>query len=186
MSKLLITSTLISLTLLFQACSSDEEKTQSANAMVSTNEYVLTELNKTQYVVVKTPTGFTLNGAKGKVILLDIFATWCPPCQAEATHLTSLQEKYKDELVILGITVEEGIQNTKLEAFRSEYNAQYPMVNSQENRRLVNAIATKLNIGRNFGIPLMALYKDGKLINFYQGATEEEFIESDIKKALGK
>jgi len=186
MSKLLITSTLLSFTLLFQACSSNEEKTQNANAMVSTNEYVLTELNKTQYVAVKTSTGFKVNGAEGKVILLDIFATWCPPCQAEATHLTSLQEKYKDDLLILGITVEEGIENSKLEAFRSKFDAQYPLVNSDQNRRFVNAVATQLNIGRNFGIPLMALYKDGKFVNFYQGATEEEFIESDIKKALGK
>lgn len=184
MTKTLLTSTLLSFSLLFNACSSEEKK--NPNAMVSTNEYVLTELNKTQYIAHKTPTGFTVDGAKDKVILLDIFATWCPPCQAEATHLTSLQEKFKDELLILGITVEEGIEDSKLQAFRNEFNAQYPLLNSSENRRFITAIAQKLNVGRNFGIPLMALYKDGELINFYQGAVEEEFIESDIKKALGK
>jgi thioredoxin-like negative regulator of GroEL len=52
--------------------------------------------------------------------------------------------------------------------------------------RIIDAVAEKLNVGRDFGIPLMAMYKDGKLVNYYQGATEEEFIESDIKKALGK
>ena len=186
MSKILIASTILSITLLFQACSSNEEKTENANAMVSTNEYVLSGLNKAQYIATKTNTGFNVKGAEGKVILLDIFATWCPPCQAEATHLSSLQEKYKDELLILGITVEEGIENAKLQAFRTEYNAQYPLVNSSENRRFINAVANQLNVGRNFGIPLMALYKDGKFINFYQGATEEEFLESDIKRALGK
>lgn len=186
MSKILLASTLLSLTLIFQACSSNEEKTEKVNAMVSTNEYVLTGLNKTQYTATKTDTGFNIKGSEGKVIILDIFATWCPPCQAEATHLTSLQEKYKDDLLILGISVEEDIANSKLETFRSTYNAQYPLVNSSENRRFIGAVAKELNIGRNFGIPLMALYKDGKLINFYQGATEEEFIESDIKRALGK
>ncbi len=184
MTKTLLTSTLLSLTLLLNACSSDEKETP--NAMVATNEYVLTELNKTQYTAHKTPTGFTIDGAEEKVILLDIFATWCPPCQAEATHLTSLQEKFKDELLIIGVSVEEGVEDAKLQAFRDEFNAQYPLVNSSENRRFITAIAQKLNVGRNFGIPLMALYKDGNLINFYQGAVEEEFIESDIKKALGK
>ncbi len=184
MSKTVITSTLLVFTLLFQACSSNEE--ENANAMVSTNEYVLTELNKTQYIAVKTPNGFTVKGAEGKVVLFDIFATWCPPCQAEATHLTSLQEKYKDDLLVLGVTVEDGVKNTKLEAFRTEFDAQYPIVNSMENRRFISAVASSLNIGRNFGIPLVAIYKDGKFVNFYQGAVEEEFLESDIKKALGK
>jgi len=183
-SKVLLTSTLLSVSLLFQACSSDEK--DSANTMVSTNEFILTELNNTQFVSHKIATGFTINGAEGKVVLFDIFATWCPPCQAEATHLTSLQEKYKDELLIIGISVEEGIQNNKLEVFRREFNAQYPIVNSSQNHRFIRALAKELDVGRNFGIPLMALYKDGTLINYYQGAVEEEFLESDIKKALGK
>jgi len=186
MSKILISSTLLAFILFFQACSSNNDETQDVNAMVSSSEYVLTELNKTQYIVKKGLNGFSIDNAKGKVILLDIFATWCPPCQAEASHLASLQEKYKDDLLILGITVEEGVSDSKLEAFRSEYKAQYAIVNSTENRRLIDAVAAQLNVGRNFGIPLMALYKDGKFLNFYQGATEEEFIESDIKRALGK
>jgi len=186
MSKILLASALLSITLIFQACSSNEEETQTTNAMVSTNEYVLTGLDKAQYITTQTETGFKVKDNESKIIIFDIFATWCPPCQAEATHLTSLQEKYKDDLLILGVSVEDGISNSKLETFKSEHNAQYPLVNSSENRRLIGAVAKKLNIGRNFGIPLMALYKDGKLINFYQGATEEEFIESDIKRALGK
>lgn len=106
--------------------------------------------------------------------------------KGEAVHLSSLQDKFKDDLLILGVTVEEGIENEKLEAFKKQYRANFPIVNSAENRRFITAIADDLGVGRNFGIPLMALYKDGKLINYYQGATEEEFLESDIKKALGK
>ena len=184
MSKISLLSTLIAFSLLFTACS-QEEKQDDANAMLSTNEFILTSLDKTQLAVTKVPSGFKLKGSEGKVIILDIFATWCPPCQAEASHLSSLQEKYKDSLVIVGITVEENIENAKLKAFRDEYNAQYTLVNSNENGRLIDAVAEKLNVGRNFGIPLMAMYKDGVLINHYQGAVEEEFIESDIKKALG-
>jgi thioredoxin-like negative regulator of GroEL len=96
-----------------------------------------------------------------------------------------ITKKYKDSLVVIGISVENGIQNSKLEDFRKEHNANYTLVNSNENGRLIDALAQKLKVGSNFGIPLMAMYKDGKLVNYYQGATEEEFIESDIKKALG-
>jgi len=185
MSKISLLSTILAFSLLFTACSEETTTHEDANSMLSTNEFILTSLNKTQYTVTKSPNGFVVKGAEDKVIILDIFATWCPPCQAEASHLTSLQKKYKDSLLVLGITVENGVKNKKLEDFRTAYNANYVLVNSNENSRLIDAVASKLNIGRNFGIPLMAMYKDGKLVNHYQGAVEEEFIESDIKKALG-
>jgi len=185
MSKFSFLASIIAISLLFSACSKDESTSDEANSILSTNEFLLTELDKIQYTVKKSPTGFTVKEAKGKVIVLDVFATWCPPCQAEASHLASLQEKYKDSLLILGITIEDNIKNKELQAFRKKYNANYALVNSSENSRLIDAIAQKLKIGSNFGIPLMVMYKDGELINFYQGAVEEEFIESDIKKALG-
>ena len=187
MIKTSLLSTFIAISLLFSACSKEKkEVTEDANSMLSTNEFVLTSLAKTQYVVKKTDEGFSVDGAKGKVVIFDIFGTWCPPCQAEASHLTSLQNKYKDSLLVLGISVDNNIPNSKLEDFRSKYNAQYTLVNSSENSRIISAVATRLNLGRDFGIPLMVMYKDGKFVNMYQGATEEEFIESDIKKALGK
>lgn len=168
--------------LFFSACSNNDN---DANALLSTNEFVLKEISGQEYVIQKGTEGFLLKTKQNQVIILDIFATWCPPCQAEASHLTKLQEKYKENLTIIGISVEDDINSTKLQAFRNEYDAHYPLANSSENRRIINAVATNLNIGRNFGIPLMAMYKNGKLVNYYQGAIEEEFIESDIKKALG-
>ncbi|WP_297684227.1 TlpA disulfide reductase family protein [Sulfurimonas sp.] len=169
-------------TLIFQGCSSGEDS--NVNDMVSSNEYVLTGLDKKQYIVKKEGEGFVLDGAEGKVVIFDIFATWCPPCRAAAPHLTSLQEKYKDDLVIIGITIEDGILDEKLQEFKKEYNAEYIIVNSKQNRPLCNAIATELELGDRYPIPTMALYKDGKLINYFVGATEEEFVESDIKRAL--
>lgn len=186
MSKISILSSFLAITLIFSACSKDKKATEEANDMLSTNEFVLTGLDKTQYVIKKQDNGFMLKNAKNKIVILDIFATWCPPCRAEASHLTSLQKKYKDSLVVIGVTVENDIKNSKLQAFREQNNAHYVLVNSYENEKLIDAVASELKVGRDFGIPLMAMYKDGKLVNFYQGATEEEFIESDIKRALGK
>jgi thiol-disulfide isomerase/thioredoxin len=175
-------ATLISLSVLFQACSDSEDP----NELLTTHQYTLSDLTSTQHTVTKGLEGFSLQGAEGKVILFDIFATWCPPCQDGATHLTSLQEKYKDQLVVVGVTIEDTVTNEKLLEFREKYNAHYTLTNSKENRRLVDAIASHLELGERFPIPVLAMYKDGALINYYIGAVQEEFIESDIKQALGK
>ncbi len=183
-TSILLSSILLLLT--FSGCSSEEEQTQDINSMVSKNEYVLTSTDNKQYVVTKEGKGFVLAGAKGKIVIFDIFATWCPPCRATATHLTSLQKKYKDDLVIIGITIEDNIANEKLQEFAKENNAKYILVNSTTNRTLADAIVMELGLGERYPIPTMAMYKDGKLINHFVGMTQEEFIESDIKKALGK
>ncbi len=183
MLKKSIYATVLVIMFLLQGCSSDKQ--ENANDLIATNEYVLTSLKNEQFIVKKEGNNFILNNAKGKVVIFDIFATWCPPCQASASHLTSLQEKYKDNLIIIGATVEDGIENAKLLEFRKTYDAKYTIVNSTENRRFVDAVAYSLNLGDRFPIPILAMYKDGVLINHYIGAIQEEFIESDIKRALG-
>ncbi|MGE4419032.1 MAG: TlpA family protein disulfide reductase [Sulfurimonas sp.] len=186
MFKKYILSLSIVSAVLFQGCSSNnEEKKNSVNSMVSAKEYVLTGIDQKQYVVKKEGKGFVLEGAKDKVVIFDIFATWCPPCRAAATHLSSLQEKYKDDLIIIGITIEDKIQNSKLQEFAKTYNANYILVNSDQNRRLSDEIVKELELGERYPIPTMAMYKNGTLINHYVGATQEEFIDSDIRNALG-
>ena len=193
MLKRLIFIALLSVTIVFQACANKEkteeitEEKKIVKPVISENKYVLTATDSTtQYIVSKENAGFTLEDAKGKIIIFDIFATWCPPCQASAIHLSSLQKKYKDDVVIIGVTIEDGISNSDLEDFKSKFHAKYVIVNSDQNRRLVNKIATSLKLGDRFPIPIMAMYKDGKLVNHYVGEVQEEFVESDIKRALGK
>lgn len=106
--------------ILFQGCSDNKEKTenaQSVNQLVSTKEYVLTGIDQKQYVVKKEGAGFILEGANDKIVIFDIFATWCPPCRAVAPHLSSLQEKYKEDIIVIGVTIEDNIQNSKLQEF---------------------------------------------------------------------
>jgi thiol-disulfide isomerase/thioredoxin len=44
---------------------------------------------------------------KGKVVLMNFWATWCPPCRAEIPDLIALQEKYRDNLIVVGISEDE-------------------------------------------------------------------------------
>lgn len=182
MLKKIIFLTILTATLFFQACSTDEQ----ANTMISENEYILTSTDNKQFIVKKEFDGFVVEGAEGKVILFDIFATWCPPCKVSASHLTSLQEKFKDDLVIIGLTIEDGISHKELNEFKFKYNAKYTIVNSSANRPLIDEITKTLDLGERFPIPLMAMYKDGELITHYVGVVQEEFVQSDIQRALGK
>ncbi|MEA1893551.1 MAG: TlpA disulfide reductase family protein [Campylobacterota bacterium] len=188
MFKKSITALFFTSILLFQGCTNQNKKQDDAEKidnMISTNEYVLTALDNKQYIVKKEDNGaFLLKNAKGKVVIFDIFATWCPPCRSAATHLSSLQKKYKDDLIIIGISIEEKIPSSKLQDFREKYNANYILVNSSQNRPLADTIVDELKLGDRYPIPIMALYKDGKYINHYIGSIEEELIENDIKLAL--
>ncbi|MGD9969099.1 MAG: TlpA family protein disulfide reductase [Sulfuricurvum sp.] len=174
---------LVSCALLMTGCN----KESAEEGMVSTAEYSLNDTQGNSYTVEKKGTNFELDGAKDKVVLFDIFATWCPPCQAEVMHLGNLQKKYGDDLIVMGITIEDDKSNSDLDAFRAKYRGgDYRMVNKADNQEFARAIASTIGVGQNFPIPLMVLYKNGEYITHYSGATQEEIMDHDIAQALGK
>jgi thiol-disulfide isomerase/thioredoxin len=191
MLKTSLISVLVLGTLFIQGCSKGKEE-QHITTVAKTqpkknpNEFTLQTLTNEPLTIEKAENGFLLKGEPETILLLDVFATWCPPCQASAAHLSSLQKKYKKKIKIVGVSIEDGVPRSALEEFQTQHNADYTLVDSPENRRLINTMAEQLKLGHNFGIPLLAIYKNGKLVRFYQGMVEEEFIESDIKQALGK
>ncbi|MDD5716751.1 MAG: TlpA disulfide reductase family protein [Sulfuricurvum sp.] len=174
---------LLAFAFLFQGCG---EKS-GEEALVSTAEFTLSDTQGKSYTVEKQGTNFTLDAGKDKVVLFDIFATWCPPCQAEVQHLGNLQKKYGENLIIMGITIEEDKSNSELEAFREKYKGgNYLISNKADNQSLARAIASTIGVGQQFPIPLMVLYKNGEYVTHYEGATHEEIIDRDIAQALGK
>lgn len=69
---------------------------------------------------------WSLKQLKGKVALVNVWATWCPPCQQEMPALNALYRKYKDSgLVVLGITDEE---STKVKQFIQTKGYGYPIL----------------------------------------------------------
>jgi thiol-disulfide isomerase/thioredoxin len=73
---------------------------------------------------------------KGKVVLVNFWATWCGPCRAEIPDLVALQDKYRDHLVIVGISEDEGSVDT-VKRFAAEQKMNYPIVMSNAEIRKV-------------------------------------------------
>ncbi|MDR1990143.1 MAG: TlpA family protein disulfide reductase [Acidobacteriaceae bacterium] len=120
--------------LLMAGCSGGKnaspEDTRSAAS--SGDDTVLTLLTNPALVADVSMTdldGKTISMAslKGKVVLVNFWATWCPPCREEIPDLVELQNKYRDRLVVLGISEDEaGVDVVK--AFAAEHKMNYPIV----------------------------------------------------------
>jgi len=67
---------------------------------------------------------------RGKVVLVNFWATWCPPCRAETPDLIKLQDKYRDKLVILGISEDEEIPPQDVKKFATEQKMNYAVAMS--------------------------------------------------------
>ncbi|MBI3494103.1 MAG: TlpA family protein disulfide reductase, partial [Acidobacteria bacterium] len=64
---------------------------------------------------------------RGKVIIVNFWATWCPPCRAEIPDLIALQEKYRDRLQIIGVSEDEESPEM-VKRFAADHKMNYPIV----------------------------------------------------------
>ena len=169
---------------LFTACEKDESATASTGTV---HNFTLTDTKGIDYVIKKVGETITVKGHEGKVIIFDIFATWCPGCKVVAPHLSNLQAKYKKDLLVIGITIERNISNEKLDAFSAEHNAHYPISNVEENMMFAQRLAYDMKQPRSFPIPLVIMYgSNTKYFTHYIGPAAEEMMDRDIRSALGK
>ncbi|ARU48388.1 TlpA family protein disulfide reductase [Sulfurospirillum diekertiae] len=169
--------------LFFNGCSSDKKKTEAKSEKVQeevkNEKIILQDVSGKEIVVTPLEKGFSFSGYENKVVLVNFFATWCPPCKAEIPHLNNLQEKYKDNFVIISVLLEENKSNEEISNFMKYNNIHYIITNGIENFKLAQRVGGVKNI------PLMFLYdKEGKYSTHYVGAIPEEMIDADIKKVL--
>ncbi|HUT73590.1 MAG TPA: TlpA disulfide reductase family protein [Armatimonadota bacterium] len=122
---------------------------------------------------------FDLKGLRGRVVLLDFWATWCPPCRAEAPELEKLWRKYKDRgLVVAGIALNSG-GDRDLREFATEHRLTYAIVNDR-----AGAIAGKYRIRP---IPTTYIVSPEGVVHAvhvgYQPGLEKQ-LEREIKELL--
>jgi thiol-disulfide isomerase/thioredoxin len=118
-----------------------------------------------------------LESFKGKVILLNFWATWCGPCKAEIPSLVELQEKYADDLVVLGFSVDDPAE--KMKPYAEEYKVNYPLLVGNGREDVQNAFGPLL------GIPVSVIIgRDGIIAKKHTGIATKEQFEREIQALL--
>ena len=127
----------------------------------------------------KTPEGkaVTFTDFKGKVVVIDFWATWCGPCRTEIPGYIELQKKYgQDGLVIVGISLDQnGPEQVK--KFVEKYGMNYTVVMGDDS--IVEAFGNFSAIPTTF-----LINRAGKIIHEKSGAWDHAEYEALVKKAL--
>jgi thiol-disulfide isomerase/thioredoxin len=114
---------------------------------------------------------------KGKVVILNFWATWCPPCREEIPELVQLQAKYKDKLLIVGAS-EDDDGPQKVQQFAQRYGMNYPIV-----------MATRELIDNYGGVPALPtsfiIDPQGRVMMKHTGLYEFEVYEREVRALSG-
>lgn len=117
-----------------------------------------------------------LSSYRGKVVLLDFWATWCDPCRDEVPQFVDLQNKYRDQgFQIIGVSMDDSPEPVR--DFRQRFKMNYPVV-------MGNAKTGDL-YGGILGLPIaFIIARDGRIYVKHIGATDRSVFEKEIVSLL--
>lgn len=115
---------------------------------------------------------------KGKVILLDFWATWCGPCKVEIPWFVEFQNKYGGQgFSVLGIVVQDS--EDKVKPFADQFKINYPVLIGIDREDVEDAYAPMWGLPTTFIIG-----RDGKICRKHMGLVSKDSFERTIKALL--
>ena len=117
-----------------------------------------------------------LSSYRGKVVLLDFWATWCDPCREEIPYFVELQNMYRDQgLQIIGVSMDDGPEPVR--EFYQHFKMNYPVV--------MGDARTGVLYGGVLGLPIAFLIgRDGRISSKHAGAMDISSLDREIKAQL--
>jgi cytochrome c biogenesis protein CcmG/thiol:disulfide interchange protein DsbE len=123
---------------------------------------------------------YTLSELKGKVVLLDFWATWCRPCVVSIPHLNELNSRFQgEEFLLLGINVDRYKSTSSLKRFVKQYEINYPILTDKSGE-----VAARY---RAFALPTSFLInREGKIAKRILGSNPSllQELEAEVEKLL--
>ena len=114
---------------------------------------------------------------KGKVVFVNFWATWCPPCRAEIPVLIDLANRYKDRLQIVGVSLDDD-DPQDVKKFAAHFGINYPIV-----------MASREMVAEYGGVPalptLFVVNTDGNVVQKHEGLYSQELYETEVRLLLG-
>lgn len=119
---------------------------------------------------------FRMSELKGKVVILDFWATYCGPCQIEIPWFTDIYKRYRAQgLEVVGVDMGEDLDTVRPFVEKREMNYRVVMGNDD--------VATQF--GGVFGLPTTFIIgRDGKIVSQHVGLVARDTFEEGIKKLL--
>jgi thiol-disulfide isomerase/thioredoxin len=119
-----------------------------------------------------------LKDFQGKVVILDFWATYCPPCIEEIPHLKELKKTYGDDLVLIGLHVGGEEDRPKVPEFVERLKIDYPLATPEDS-------LTQFIFGQESAIPQTAIFdRSGKLVKKIVGFNQE--IKAELDNAVAE
>jgi peroxiredoxin len=120
----------------------------------------------------------TLSDYRGKVVLLDFWATWCGPCRTEIPHFVEMQNKYgPQDFQVIGISMDDDAKPVR--QFAQQYKLNYPVAVGDD--KLADRFGGVMGLPVNFIID-----RQGRVHAKYLGATDVSVFDRDVKDLLAK
>src|SRR3954470_19176573 len=114
---------------------------------------------------------------RGKVILVNFWATWCPPCREEIPDLIALQAKYKDQLQIIGVSQDSGSVD-EVRRFAAQHGMNYPTV--------MSSVEIETLFPGVYALPTsFILDRDGKLAQKHVGLLNASLTDLETRTLAG-
>jgi thiol-disulfide isomerase/thioredoxin len=115
-----------------------------------------------------------LSDYKGKVVVLDFYATWCEPCRVETPHLVRLQNEFGPKgFQVIGLNVGGDEDREKVPGYAKEFNIQYPLAYPDDD------LVTKY-LSDNENIPQSFVFdRNGNLLKRFVGYSSRSAVELD-------
>lgn len=120
-----------------------------------------------------------LSEHRGRVVLLNFWAAWCPPCRKEMPALVRLSDRYKSAgLQVVGVNVDEGGLD-KVRRFVGDYGITYPVMSGGNGRSVMASLVKTLPAS-------FLVDKQGRLAAIFSGAMVEAAFERELKPLLAE
>ncbi|RBQ28513.1 TlpA family protein disulfide reductase [Aliarcobacter vitoriensis] len=168
--------------LFFAGCDSKDDKKQDIQpSNNSQSQFNLNTLKNIPIEIGFSDNKLILKDSNNKLVLVNFFATWCPACKVQIPNLVKLQDDFQNDLVVVGILLEEFKSNEEILSALKEYNVNYSVTNAVEGFDLAKTLGGLKSIPTSFLVD-----KEGNIFQKYVGIVPNEMLEIDIKKLLEK